>query len=332
MKMYSNHKLLFWTALLFFVFLTMNVCILPALTNQELYQPLPDAKPLTKDELAGKMIYIENGCVACHTQQVREVEMDKMFGSRPSISADYAANKRLNVWQNTATLMGTERTGPDLTNIGARQSSKDWHLLHLYQPRSVVKESIMPAYQWLFVEKEYLDKGDIEVKVPDEFKSNPRFKIIETKKAQQLVAYLLSLKQKALPKGTAPIEFIYKQEAKKADGAKSGGDGLPDGQELYTANCSSCHQANGEGLAGAFPPLKGSKIVIGDNIEMFVTIMMEGYNGNPAYGPMPSVGKTANFTPEMVTAIMNFERKSWGNDAAPVKLEDVKAAYDKIKK
>ena len=60
MHMYSNHKLLFWTALLFFVFLTLNVCILPAITNQQIYQPLPDAKPLTKDELAGKMIYIEN--------------------------------------------------------------------------------------------------------------------------------------------------------------------------------------------------------------------------------------------------------------------------------
>lgn len=181
MQMYSNHKLLFWTALLFFVFLTLNVCILPAITNQQIYQPLPDAKPLTKDELAGKMIYIENGCVACHTQQIREVEMDKVFGSRPSISADYAGNKRLNIWQNTATLMGTERTGPDLTNIGERQASKDWHLLHLYQPRSVVKESIMPSYKWLFKEKEYLDKGDVEVKVPDEFKNDKRKKIVVTK-------------------------------------------------------------------------------------------------------------------------------------------------------
>lgn len=331
MKMYSDHKLLFWTALLFFVFLTLNVCILPAITNQQIYQPLPDAKPLTKDELAGKMIYIENGCVGCHTQQVREVEMDKVFGTRPSISADYAANKRLNIWQNTATLMGTERTGPDLTNIGERQASKDWHLLHLYQPRSVVKESIMPAYQWLFQEKEYLDEGDVEVKVPDEYKSNPRLKIIETKKAQQLVAYLLSLKQTPLPKGTPPIEFIYKKEVSKTEGAKAGGDGLPDGTELFTANCSACHQTNGEGLPGAFPPLKGSPVVTGENIEMYVTIIMKGYNGRPGYGPMPSVGTTANFTPEMVTAIMNHERSSWGNGAAPVKLEDVKAIMEKIK-
>lgn len=329
--MYSNHKLLFWTALLFFLFLTLIVAILPALNVQKLYEPLPDSKPLTKDELAGKMIYVENGCIACHTQQVREVEMDKVFGSRPSIAADLARNKRPNAWQNTATLLGSERTGPDLTNIGERQSSKDWHLLHLYQPRSVVKESIMPSYSFLFKERDYLQKGDVEVKVPDEFKRNKNKKIVVTKEAMQLVSYLLSLKQAPLPKGSAPIEFIYKQEAEKEGAKNAGGDGLPDGTELFTANCASCHQANGEGLPGAFPPLKGSPVVTGENIEMYVTIIMKGYNGRPGYGPMPAVGTNANFTPEMVTAIMNHERSSWGNGAKPVKLEDVKAIMDKIK-
>lgn len=330
--MYSNHKLLYWTALLFFVFLTVNVCILPAITNQDIYKPLPDAKPLTKLQEAGKLIYIANGCVGCHTQQVREADMDKTWGSRPSISADYAGNKRLNVWQNTATLMGTERTGPDLTSIGTRQPSTDWQYVHLYQPRALVKESIMPAFPWLFEEKDYLNEGDLEVKVPDEFKKHKFKKIVATDDAKNLVAYLLSLKQTDLPKGTAPIEFIYKQEVAKSNGGKSaGGDALPNGEELYKTNCASCHQPNGKGLEGAFPPLDGSPIVVSDNIEVFVTIMMKGYNGNPGYGPMPPVGTTAKFTPEIVTAIMNYERSAWGNKAKPVKLEDVKAAYDKIK-
>lgn len=328
--MYSNHKLLFWTALLFFVFLTLNVCILPAISNQNIYQPLPDAKPLTKEQAAGKLIYIENGCVACHTQQVREADMDKMFGSRPSISADYAGNKRLNLWQNTATLMGTERTGPDLTNIGLRQPSTDWQYVHLYQPRALVKQSIMPAFQWLFEEKDLLDKGDLEVKVPDEYKKHKDKFIVATKKAQDLIAYLLSLKQTALPKGTAPIKFVYKQDSIVAGAGGKAAAG-PNGEELYTANCASCHQANGEGLAGAFPPLKGSPVVVGDNIELFVTIMMKGYNGRPGYGPMPAVGTNANFTPEIVHAIMTYERSAWGNKAKPITLEQVKAAYDKIK-
>jgi cytochrome c oxidase cbb3-type subunit 2 len=332
MKMYSNHKLLYWTALLFFVFLTLNVCILPAFTNQDLYKPLPDAKPLTKEEAAGKEIYIANGCVGCHTQQVREADMDKMFGSRPSISADYAGNTRLNIWQNTATLMGTERTGPDLTNIGVRQPSTDWQYVHLYQPRALVKESIMPAFQWLFEEKDLLDKGDVEIKVPDQYKAHKNKFIVATKEGQELIAYLLSLKQAPLPKGIAPIKFVYKQDSIVAGGAAGGAAAAgPNGQELYTANCSSCHQANGEGLAGAFPPLKGSPVVIGDDIEKFVTIMMKGYNGRPGYGAMPAVGTNAKFTPEIVHAIMTYERSAWGNKAKPVTLEQVKAAYDKIK-
>ena len=54
MEFYSNHKLLFWSALVFFLFLTLQIAILPAIQNQQVYQPLPDAKPLTKEEKAGK--------------------------------------------------------------------------------------------------------------------------------------------------------------------------------------------------------------------------------------------------------------------------------------
>ena len=70
MEFYSNHKLLFWSALVFFLFLTLQIAILPAIQNQQVYQPLPDAKPLTKEEKAGKDLYVANGCIACHTQQV----------------------------------------------------------------------------------------------------------------------------------------------------------------------------------------------------------------------------------------------------------------------
>ncbi|WP_226064120.1 cbb3-type cytochrome c oxidase subunit II [Kaistella polysaccharea] len=330
MEFYNNHKVLFWTALVFFLFLTLQIAILPAFTNQTVYKPLPDAKPLTKDEAAGKAIYVENGCIACHTQQVREVEMDKVFGSRPSIPADYAQNHRMDVWRNTANLLGSERTGPDLTAIGERQPSSDWHLLHLYQPRAVVKESIMPSYSFLFEEKDYLQKGDIEVKVPPEFLKDKFKKIVPTRKALQLVAYLQSLKQTKLPEGVKPPDFLYKKEIKKTAGGGGAAD-LPDGGELYTANCASCHQASGEGLPGAFPPLKGSPIVASDDIDVYVNIIMGGYTGRPGYGPMPAVGKNANFTAEIVTAIMNHERSSWGNNAKPVKLEDVKAVMDKIK-
>jgi len=330
MEFFDNHKKLFLTALGLFVFLTLVVAIIPALNNQEYNAPLPNYVPLSKEAQLGKHSYIANGCVACHTQQVRNVDMDKIWGSRPGIAADYASNTRLDLLRNTATLMGTERTGPDLTNIGTRQPSLAWHLLHLYQPRAVVDKSIMPAYPWLFEIKNKVGKDEVEVIVPDEFRNGITGKIVATTEALNLVAYLQSLKQTPLPDGKLPMEFLYKKpEVQTTANGKI--DNLPDGGMLYTQNCSSCHQANGEGLKGAFPSLKGSPVVLGDNLELYVTIIMLGYDARPEYAVMNAVGTDNNLTAEDVTAIINHERANWGNDAKPVSVEDVKKIMDLIK-
>ena len=191
MEFFNNHKKLFLTAIGVFLLLTVLMCVIPALYSQDNNTPLPGAEQLTGAAMRGKEIYIANGCIACHTQQVRDVAMDKVWGSRPSVASDYATDHRMGIWRNTATLMGSERTGPDLTNIGERQPSIDWQLLHLYQPRSVVPQSIMPAYQWLFEYKEKPGKNDKVVNVPDEFMRGRKGKIVATEKALDLVAYLL---------------------------------------------------------------------------------------------------------------------------------------------
>lgn len=326
----NDHRILFGSALLLFVSLTLYIAIFPALENQRINKPLPrQSKILTKEEQAGKRVYIDNGCIACHTQQVRNVEMDNVFGKRPSIPADFAINTRTDFWRNTANLMGTQRTGPDLTSIGERQPSAEWHLIHLYQPRAAVEESVMPAYPWLFIERDYLQPGDVEVKVPEKFR--PRYKkIVAGPEALLLVAYLKSLKQTDYTDKSIVPAFLYKQ--KKEEGTAQGGNGnLPDGASLFTANCASCHQANGEGVPGAFPPLKGSPVVTGGDLELYVTIIMKGYDPRPEFATMPPVGTNANFTPEDVAAIMNHERTSWGNNAKKVTAEEVKTIMDKIK-
>lgn len=326
----NDHRILFGSALLLFVSLTLYIAILPALDNQRINKPLPrQSKILTKEEQAGKRVYIDNGCIACHTQQVRNVEMDNVFGKRPSIPADFAINTRTDFWRNTANLMGTQRTGPDLTSIGERQPSAEWHLIHLYQPRAAVEESVMPAYPWLFIERDYLQPGDVEVKVPEKFR--PKYKkIVAGPEALLLVAYLKSLKQTDYTDKSIVPAFLYKQ--KKEEGAAQGGNaGLPDGDALFTANCASCHQANGEGVPGAFPPLKGSPVVAGGDLELYVTIIMKGYDPRPEFATMPPVGTNANFTPEDVAAIMNHERTSWGNNAKKVTAEEVKTIMDEIK-
>lgn len=332
MEFFNNHKKLFFTVFAFFAILTILIAIIPAFRNQAINTPLPGAVPLSGDALKGKAIYVANGCVGCHTQQVRNVDMDKAWGQRPSIAADYSTIKRTDIWRNTATLMGTERTGPDLTNIGARQPSIDWQLLHLYQPRAVVKESIMPAYQWLFEYKENPSANDKVVNVPAAFVKGKKGKVVAKKEALQLVAYLLSLKQVKLPDGTPTPEFLYKKQLANTTGVAGAPEAL-DGASLYTANCQACHQENGEGLPGAFPPLKGSKVVLDDNPELLINIIMNGYNGREAegFGPMPPIGTTSNLTAEEITAIVNHERTSWGNNARKVTAEEVQKLMDAVK-
>lgn len=331
MELFDNHKKLFRTAALFFVGLTILVAIIPAINNQKNNAPLPDAISLSQKAIKGKNIYIANGCVACHTQQVRNIDMDKIWGDRPSIAADYAGIKRTDFWRNTATLMGTERTGPDLTNIGNRQPSIDWNLVHLYNPRIVVKESIMPAYSWMFTIKKEPSKEDVIVNVPAEYLGGKQGKLVANKEALYLVAYLQSLKQVKLPDGSIAPEFLYKKEEKKEAGSIQTKE--LNGATLYTANCQSCHQPNGEGLKGAFPPLKGSKIVLDDNPEIMIDIIMNGYNGRAAegFGAMPPVGTMNKLSAEEITAIMNHEKTSWGNDAKKITSDEVSKIVEFIK-
>lgn len=329
MNIFNNHKKLYTVAGLLFLLLTYLTAIKPALDNQRNNAPLPDTKPLSGDALAGRNIYISEGCVGCHSQQVRNVAMDKSFGSRPGMPADYANIHRTSVWVNTATLMGTERTGPDLTDVGNRQPSKDWNLMHLFNPRSVVSESIMPSYEWLFTVKEKPDSTDVIVSMPAQFLNGRTGKVVATKKALQLVAYLQSLKQAPLPGSTKPMDFLYKPKEKPAAG--NAASSAVDGKALYAANCQSCHQANGEGLPGAFPPLKGSPIVGGDNLELYVDIIMNGYDARPEYGVMAAVGTNMSFTEKEVAAIINYERTSWGNQGKTVTPEEIKKIMDFVK-
>ncbi|RFZ91158.1 cytochrome-c oxidase [Mucilaginibacter conchicola] len=333
MDLYSNHKRLYLAALGFFLALTLFVAIIPALSNQQTTAVLPGSRPLNALEKEGKAIFIAEGCVACHTQQVRNLDMDKNWGSRPSIAADYAGMTRTDVWRNTATLMGSERTGPDLTNIGNRQPAEDWHLLHLYNPRLVVSTSVMPSYEWLFISKEYAFPEDRVLNIPGAEKGGR--KIVVSHQAMALVAYLQSLKQLKLPDGRTVPVFLYSKDAGKVSGAAPAlkKDTGYDGDALYASNCSSCHQPNGQGIPGAFPSLKGSKIVLDPDPLVQVTIIMKGYDGRAAegYGAMPAVGTNNNLKPEEVAAIVNHERSSWGNQSKQVTAEEVKKIISSLK-
>ncbi|MGW8123489.1 cbb3-type cytochrome c oxidase subunit II [Roseivirga echinicomitans] len=327
---HKNHKILVNMAIAGFLMLSLLIAVLPASQMQDT-EPLPTQTAFTELELEGLKLYIAEGCVACHTQQVRSIAMDNVWGDRPSMPSDYYFSKqRLDVWRQSPSLLGSERTGPDLTNIGKRQPGKDWHLMHLYNPRSVVKESVMPSYSWLFEEKleDEITDEDVVVPVGSPYFNKPNKKIVATTKALQLLAYLQSLKQPEMP-GSSPT-FI--PQSKKEPVATASTDPnqalLPDGAKLYANVCAACHQANGEGIKGAFPPVAGSPIVTDSNPEMLIKVILMGYDARAEYAQMPPFAD--QLSDEEIAAIANHERTSWGNNASTLSAEDVKKIRDMV--
>ncbi len=127
----------------FFVFSFVALGVLPALAlEQEIGNTAPPVMPpLTRLEKEGRHVYAREGCGYCHTQQVRFVGADEeRFG--PATEAWETRYEYPQQW-------GTRRIGPDLAREAGVRSA-DWQLAHLYDPRAVVRDSVMPAYPWLF--------------------------------------------------------------------------------------------------------------------------------------------------------------------------------------
>ncbi|HDZ3729012.1 TPA: cbb3-type cytochrome c oxidase subunit II [Vibrio harveyi] len=152
------------------------------------------AKPLTAIELAGRDIYISEGCHVCHTQMVRPLE--------PEIKRNGRANQESDDIYEFPNLWGSKRTGPDLTNLG-RKYSDQWHVLHLIDPRRVVPTSIMPAYPWLFeqtlsgnaIGNKMETLRTLGVPYTDQEISDARLQIRGKTKGEALIRYLQSLGQ-----------------------------------------------------------------------------------------------------------------------------------------
>ena len=285
--------------------------------------PGPGVEPLTPLQARGRDIYVANGCSYCHTQQVRPLPQDKVFG-RPSAPGDFA--------YQTPELLGSERTGPDLTNVGERQPSTVWQYIHLYNPRAVVPQSIMPAFTWLFEVFDQAPPGVTPVALPTAY-APPQGVVVPTPDAQALVAYLLALKQPSLPGGAGPSAATASlaDSAGAAAAAATPATRVYDaakGQSLFVANCAACHQATGEGLPGAFPPLKGNPAVNDADPTQHIHVVLHGLQGANVGGtvyssPMPPFATT--LSDDDIANIINYERSSWGNHGAPITTKQVAA-------
>ena len=329
LNLHKDHKNLVLIAFSVFVTLSICVAIIPAYQMEE-YEPIPGQEKLSSSERKGLHIYIAEGCVACHTQQVRNIEMDKPWGERPSLASDYYYSKqRMDFWRQSPSLLGSERTGPDLTDIGSRQPSDQWHLLHLYNPRLVVEASIMPKYSWLFIKKDTTKIKEEDVTLAREItKMKGSNVIVASEDALHLVAYLKSLQQFSL-ENTAATDFIPAR-AKEDNNNTLINSEKTNAAELYQKNCAACHQGTGRGVKGAFPPLKGSLIVNNKNPETLVKIILMGYDARTEYGVMPAFAD--KLSAEEIKAIVDHERSSWGNNAPKVPIETITKLRDSILK
>ena len=166
--------------------------IVPLFFQKQTTEPVEGLRPLSALELEGRDIYRREGCVGCHSQMVRPFRAETERYGHYSVAGELVYEHNF--------LWGSKRTGPDLARVGGRYSD-DWHRAHMYNPRDVVPESIMPSYPWLF--ERTLDGNDTPQKmkvlrtlgVPytDEDIANATREVRGQQEITALVAYLQQL-------------------------------------------------------------------------------------------------------------------------------------------
>ena len=264
--------------------------------------------------------YVALGCIACHTQQVRLVEtgfdVERGWGKRPSVARDYVLQ--------TKVLLGHNRIGPDLANLGLRGHSDDHLYRHLYSPQTLSPGSICPPNSFLFEVHDEPAPGSIEISPNGEdhhaeagddshAHAHDASHVVPTLRARKIVTYLQSLKQDYELPEMAFVETKEDTHADEDDNASALAEanataavGLPKwleeqmeaGKKVYmSANslegglCLTCHQPTGLGVAPVYPPLAGSEWVTGDK-EILIKILLHGLQGpitvkGTQYGTLP---------------------------------------------
>ena len=124
--------------------------IVPLFFQKSTTQPVPGLKPYTALQVAGRDVYIREGCYNCHSQMIRPFRAETLRYGPYSVAGEFVYDHPFQ-W-------GSKRTGPDLARVGGRYSD-EWHRIHLTNPRDLVPESNMPAYPWL--EKNAVDAASL---------------------------------------------------------------------------------------------------------------------------------------------------------------------------
>jgi cbb3-type cytochrome c oxidase subunit II len=225
-------------------FFAMSILLLGVWPGRALKEQIRHTQPehppaLTASEQRGRVIYGRDGCAYCHTQQVRYVENDvKRFG------------KATLAWETIFDyphLWGTRRIGPDLSREAGTRSG-DWQLSHLYAPRTVVADSVMPAFPWMFdgapdrPNQEARDLVDyLETLGRDRALAGPEAE------AHARAACNCSDDEKRFAYGPGALNASPSMTRRTGDFPKLASGDVARGRPLYRRYCGGCHGATGEG-------------------------------------------------------------------------------------
>ena len=151
-----NHEKVETNSFLMIVLIIITVAfgglveIVPLFFQKTTTEPIAGLKPYTALEVAGRDVYIREGCYNCHSQMIRPFRAETLRYGHYSVAGEFVYDHPFQ-W-------GSKRTGPDLHRVGGRYSD-EWHRINLINPRDLVPESIMPSYPWL--EKTAVDAASL---------------------------------------------------------------------------------------------------------------------------------------------------------------------------
>ena len=299
----------------------------------------------------GAKEYLSLGCVTCHTQQVRTIDsgfdVERGWGQRPSVPRDYILQKEV--------LLGHNRVGPDLANIGLRGYSREWLHKHLFNPQILAEGSICQPSPFLYDVSNENSIGAINADNKADDNASTFF-IKPSLRANRIVSYLESLKQdyelpemsfiETLDEEVTEVVTLAEESTTKEDqvGVPTWlADQISSGKEIYMKAapggglCFTCHQPNGQGITGQFPPLAGSDWVLGEK-ERLIKISIHGLMGeievngvkyNNVMAP-PGI-PPGSLTDQQIADVLTYIRNEWGNSASAVSPEEVATIRSSVK-
>ncbi|MGE4317922.1 MAG: cbb3-type cytochrome c oxidase subunit II [Deferribacterales bacterium] len=243
----SNHEnSIYSKALVFSVLAAVTVLIgtivtvfLPMFTSG-MHPKTENLTTYTALQLAGKDIYMSEGCVNCHTQTVRPLKADVLRYGDYSKAGEFAYDRPF--------LWGSKRTGPDLARIGGKYPD-EWHIQHFENPQAFYPKSNMPKYPWLKTKK--LNPAEIKAHMDTNgfpYTEEEMAALADQTQLDALVAYMQVIGASVAKKEAIVVDPANVEQANPMGDSP---EAVAMGQAIFKAECAGCHGQNAEGNIGA---------------------------------------------------------------------------------